>query len=131
LVEKKGIQVIEWLDDDLLYGRPQSVELFKLMAEELPGLEWIANNGVIAGAVSDDVMHWMVQSGCRAFKVGIESGNEAMLRKIKKPATKTGLRSAGKIFDKYPQVFVSGNFIVGFPGETVGEMFDSYNSRRS
>jgi hypothetical protein len=82
---------------------------------------------VIAGAVSDDVMHWMVESGCQAFKVGIESGNEAMLRKIKKPATKAGLKSAGKIFDKYPQVFVSGNFIVGFPDETAGEMFDSYD----
>lgn len=127
LVEKKGIKLIEWLDDDLLYGKPQSVELFKMMAEEIPGLEWIANNGVIGGAVSEEVMHWMVQSGCLAFKVGIESGNEAMLRKIKKPGTKAGLRKAGEIFHKYPSVFVSGNFIVGFPDETVGEMMDSFD----
>jgi hypothetical protein len=127
LVDNKGIKVIEWLDDDLLYGRPQSVELFKLMAEEMPGLQWIANNGVIAGAVSEDVMHWMVKSGCLAFKVGIESGNDAMLRKIKKPGTKAGLRKAGQIFGQYPEVFVSGNFIVGFPMETVSELLDSYH----
>lgn len=127
LVDERGIKLIEWLDDDLLYGKPQSVELFKLMAEELPGLEWIANNGVIAGAVSEEVMYWMVQSGCQAFKVGIESGNEAMLRRIKKPGTKPGLRKAGEIFKRYPQVFVSSNFIVGFPNETFGEMMDSYD----
>ena len=127
LVNERGIKLIEWLDDDLLYGKPQSAELFKLMAEEVPGLEWIANNGVIAGAVSEEVMHWMVESGCRAFKVGIESGNEAMLKKIKKPGTKPGLRKAGEIFKRYPQVFVSSNFIVGFPQETFGEMMDSYH----
>jgi hypothetical protein len=69
----------------------------------------------------------MVKSGCKAFKVGIESGNEAMLKTIKKPATKEGLRKAGKIFAKYPEVLVSGNFIVGFPDETFGEMMDSYD----
>ncbi len=128
LVEKKGIKVIEWLDDDLLLGRTKSAELFKLMAEELPaGLEWIANNGVIAGAVTEEIMYWMVKSGCKAFKVGIESGNEAMLRKIKKPGTKQVIRKAGEIFKKYPEVFVSGNFIVGFPQETFGEMLDTYN----
>jgi tRNA A37 methylthiotransferase MiaB len=128
LVEHKGIRLIEWLDDDLLYGRKESAELFKLMAQELPSdFRWIANNGVIAGAVNDEIMEWMAKSGCLAFKVGIESGNDAMLRKIRKPATKPGLRKAGEIFKKYPEVFVSANFIVGFPGETVGEMLDSYD----
>ena len=128
LVEERGIQVLEWLDDDLLFGRSDSEELFKLMAEELPeDFEWIANNGVIAGAVSEEIMYWMVKSGCKAFKVGIESGNDAMLRQIKKPATKPGLRKAGAIFNKYPEVFVSGNYIVGFPGETFGEMMDTFN----
>ena len=131
LVEEKGIRVIEWLDDDLLYGRKQSAELFRMMAEELPpDVEWIANNGVIAGAVTEEIMYWMVQSGCKAFKVGIESGNEAMLRKIKKPASKQVIRRVGEIFNKFPQVFVSGNFILGFPQETFGEMLDSYEFAR-
>lgn len=128
LVEHKGIRLIEWLDDDLLYGRKESAELFRLMAQELPSdFCWIANNGVIAGAVNEEIMEWMAKSGCLAFKVGIESGNEAMLRKIRKPGTKAGLRKAGELFRKYPEVFVSANFIVGFPGETVGEMMDSYD----
>jgi radical SAM superfamily enzyme YgiQ (UPF0313 family) len=128
LVQEKGIRVIEWLDDDLLFGRKGSEELFRLMAKELPeDFEWIANNGLIAGAVTEEIMYWMVKSGCKAFKVGIESGNEAMLRKIKKPATKENLRKAGRMFNKYPEVFVSGNYIVGFPEETFDQMMDSYN----
>lgn len=128
LVEEKGVRLIEWLDDDLLFGKSESTELFRMMAEELPDdVEWIANNGVIAGAVTEEIMEWMVKSRCRAFKVGIESGNEAMLKKIKKPGSKASLRKAGRLFDRYPQIFVSANFIVGFPGESFGEMLDSFD----
>ena len=128
LVEEKGISVIEWLDDDLLFNKKATVELFKAMAEELPDdFEWIANNGIIAAAADREVMYWMVKSGCKAFKVGIESGNDAMLAKVKKPGTKKGFRRAGEIFNEYPEVFVSGNYMIGFPGETFGEIMDTYN----
>jgi len=127
LVEEKGVRVIEWLDDDLVFGKKRSLEMFKLMAEELPpGFEWIANNGITGSAISEEIMFWMVKSGCKAFRVGVESGNEAMLRTIRKPATKQSLREAGAIFSKYPEVLIGGNYMLGFPEETFGEMMDTY-----
>jgi hypothetical protein len=75
-------------------------------------------------------MKWMVASGLRAFKIGVESGNERMLKTIKKPTTKPKLRDRVKIFQKYPQVMFSTNFIIGFPNETFGEMMDSYEFAR-
>jgi len=128
LAEEKGVRIIDWLDDDLVFSKKRSVELFKLMAEELPSdFEWVAVNGLTGCGISEEMMYWMVKSGCKAFKVGVESGNEAMLRKIRKPATKDGLRKVGAIFNKYPEVYVSGNFILGFPDETFGELMESFD----
>jgi len=128
LAEEKGVRLIDWLDDDLVYSKKGSVELFKLMAEELPSdFEWVAINGITGCAITEEIMYWMVQSGCKAFKVGIESGNDAMLRKIRKPADKDGLRKAGVMFSKYPEIYVSGNYMLGFPNETFGEIMDTFD----
>jgi radical SAM superfamily enzyme YgiQ (UPF0313 family) len=130
LVEKKGVRYIDWLDDDLLWDPERTVALFKGIAEQVPGLEWTASNGVIGVAVNDEIMKWMVASGMRAFKIGVESGNDRMLKTIKKPTTKPKLRDRVKLFAKYPQVLFSTNFIIGFPNESFGEMMDSYNFAR-
>lgn len=128
LMEQRGVRVLDFLDDDVTYGYRRSAELFKTMAEELPpGLAWMSNNGITGCTITEEVMYWMVKSGCKAFKVGVETGNEERLRSIKKPATKDGLRKAGAIFSKYPDVFVNGNYMVGFPGETFGEMMDTFD----
>src|SRR5262249_44796879 len=67
------------------------------------------------------------RSGLRAFKIGIETGNEEMLTRIKKPTTLTALRAKRELLARYPDVFVSPNFIIGFPGETFGQMLDTFN----
>ena len=126
LWDEKGVRQIDWLDDDLLYDEPRAIELFKGLAEQIPELTWICNNGLIAGATSDELLEWMVRSGMRAFTIGIESGNSQMLTKIKKPATKPKLREAKKRFDQYPQVLSTANFIIGFPNETFQQLLDTF-----
>jgi radical SAM superfamily enzyme YgiQ (UPF0313 family) len=126
LVRNKGVRQIDWLDDDLLWDTPRAVALFQGLAREVPELEWICNNGLIAAAITDELMYWMVQSGMKACKIGIESGNDAVLHAIKKPATTCQLRQRRALFEQYPEVFVSANFILGFPHETFGQMLDTY-----
>jgi radical SAM superfamily enzyme YgiQ (UPF0313 family) len=127
LVRQKGIRQIDWLDDDLLWNPQRTIELFKQLASEVPELEWICNNGLISIAITDEIMYWMVQSGLKAFKIGIESGNDKILHEIKKPTTKPKLRMGRELYKKYPEVFVSANFIIGFPNETFGQMMDTFN----
>jgi len=129
-LREKGIRQIDWLDDDFLWDRERTLLLLKRMTEEVPDLEWISNNGLIAAAINEEIMEWMVRSGMKALKVGIESGNDAMLKKILKPTSKRKLMMASELFNKYPQVFYSGNYILGFPNESFGEMMDSYNFAR-
>ena len=96
------------------------------MSEQIPDLSWICNNGLIAYAVTDAVLKWMVKSGLRAFNIGIETGNTHMLTRVKKPATKPKLREAKKRFDQYPEVLALAHFMIGFPDETFQEMLDSF-----
>lgn len=126
LVRELGVRQIDWLDDDLLFDTERTLELLRALAKEVPELEWISNNGLIGAAISEEVMDAMVKSGMKAFKIGIESGNEKMLTKVKKPTTKPKLRRLTPLFNKHPQVLASGNFIIGFPHETFGEMLDTY-----
>ena len=108
----RGVRQIDWLDDDFLWDRQRTLHLLKRMTEEVPDLEWISNNGLIAAGIDEEIMEWMVRSRLKAVKVGIESGNDAMLKKIKKPTSKRKLMMASTLFKKYPEVFFSGKFIV-------------------
>lgn len=126
LLWTKGIRQIDWLDDDFLWDKERVLLLMKRMTEEVPDMEWISNNGLIAAAINEEIMEWMVRSGLKALKVGIESGNDKMLKSIKKPTSKRKLLAVSRLFQNYPEVFYSGNFIVGFPNETFAEMMDSY-----
>lgn len=126
LVEQRGVRHFEWLDDDLLYDRKEAQRLFQLMIDRRWGVTWSANNGLIASSVDDRTMQLMRDSGCVGFKIGIETGNAEMLRKVKKPGTLDNFRKFSKLLDIYPEVFVGGNFIVGFPDETFAQMMDSF-----
>lgn len=128
LVNERGVRLLDFLDDDLAFSQKGALELFQLMAEELPSdFRWISSNGITGSSISEELMGWIAKSGCKGFKVGVETGNEARMRKTRKPATKDRLRKAGVIFKKFPQVHVGGNYMLGFPEETFGELMETYD----
>lgn len=126
LVRERGVKHIEWLDDDLLADREAAIELFRKMIDLDLGLTWAANNGLIASFLDQELLKHMVDSGCVGFRVGIESGNDTILKKIKKPASKQSLRQASKLLAQSPELFVVGCYIIGFENETVGQIFDTF-----
>lgn len=130
LVSARGVRHFEWLDDDLLANRAMIVDILTRIAalrERVDGrLTWAANNGLIAASLDEDLLRVMVASGCVGFRIGIESGNEAMLRKIRKPASKRTLRNAAELVARFPSLFVVGCYIIGFEGETVQQILDTF-----
>ncbi|MBI4232671.1 B12-binding domain-containing radical SAM protein, partial [Candidatus Peregrinibacteria bacterium] len=121
LVEERGIRHFEILDDDFL-GTPSFkegiTELLKGMANlrQQYGITWSAGNGLIAASLNVEILCLMRDSGCVGFRIGIESGNAEMQKKMKKPASLPLLRKTGKILQKFPEIFVAGNYIIGFFG---------------
>jgi len=126
LYEEKGVRHFEWLDDDLLFYRDEVKELFRQIIAKGWKIHWSANNGLIAASVDDELLGLMRDSGCIGFKIGIETGNVEMLRKVKKPGKHTKFLSFSARLKNFPEIFVGGNFIVGLPGETFSNMMDSF-----
>lgn len=65
------------------------------------------------------------QSGCRELFLGIESGNDEVLRHINKPFCSTAaLSTVSRIIDA--QIPVKCYFILGLPGETLEQLKDTF-----
>lgn len=131
-IKKRGIRHFEVLDDDFLgYQGPK--EAITTLLEEMVNLNkkykitWAAGNGLIAASLNEGLLTLMRDSGCVGFRIGVESGNEKMLKRMRKPASLPVLRKIGKMLQKFPELFVVGNYIIGLFGEeTFGELLDTF-----
>lgn len=126
LVNGHGIKHFEWLDDDLLFFKKDFQHLLESIIDKRWDITWSANNGLIATSIDEGLMQLMKDSGCIGFKIGVETGNPEMLKKIQKPASLDTFRNVARISEKYPEIFVGGNFMLGFPNEKFFQMMDSF-----
>ena len=132
LIKVRGVRHFELLDDDFLGPSSLRNGVINIL-EELKSLRqkyditWSAGNGLIAGSIKENLSQLINDSGCIGFRIGIESGNDEMLKRMRKPATKKTLSKFSEIMKKHSDIFIGGNYIIGlFGDETFGEMQDSY-----
>jgi len=127
LVENHGITHITWLDDDLFFNKQRTLDLLNEIIKRKLGITWDASNGIIASTpvACPEIIDAAAESGCIGVYVGIESGNPEILRKVRKPASVNQFLKLGALMKKHPQIFTRGFLIVGFPGETLGQMRDT------
>ena len=127
LASDYGIKHVMWLDDDLFYNQQRTVNLFDELSRRNLDVTWDATNGVIAAAITPEIMDAAVKSGCVGMTLGIESGNPKILRSVRKPETVEAFRRAADILRGYSQVFFRGFLMMGFPGETLRQLMDTVN----
>ena len=127
LKEKYGISHITWLDDDLFYDPKRTTSLFNEIVKRNLDITWDASNGIIASAavVKEDLVAAAAESGCIGMYFGIESGNDEILKRIKKPSGVRHFLKLGEMMKKYPQIFTRGFLMMGFPGETLSQINDT------
>jgi radical SAM superfamily enzyme YgiQ (UPF0313 family) len=120
--EQHGVSHFMWLDDDLLKDPTRVIALFEEISNRDLDITWDASNGLIAASITPAIMDAAVRSGCIGFNLGLESGNDRILREIRKPGTTKSYLRAKEILSNYPDVFVKGFTIIGFPNETIAEI---------
>lgn len=123
--DRYGVTHFMWLDDDLLYNTTRAIALFEEITRRRLNITWDASNGLIAAAITPELMQAASDSGCIGFNLGLESGNDRILKSIHKPGTTKSYRKARHILDRYPHVFVKGFMIIGFPHETIAQIRDT------
>jgi radical SAM superfamily enzyme YgiQ (UPF0313 family) len=121
-LQELGINDV-WFDDDT-FGIKQSyiAELCELITNECPGLTWSCEMTV--GITQDKAIKAMKRAGCVAVMLGVESGNDEMLKKIKKSQT---IEQAYQAVDtiKVNGVEAHTFFMIGFPEETEETLADT------
>jgi radical SAM superfamily enzyme YgiQ (UPF0313 family) len=125
LKNKYGVGHFIWLDDDLLHDEKRAIKLFNGMVERNLEMTWDATNGLIAHSCKEEVISAAAKSGAIGVFLGVETGNPEILKQIKKPGTVETFRGAAKVIKRYEEIHSRILLIIGFPGETLGKIFDT------
>ncbi|MFC1525527.1 B12-binding domain-containing radical SAM protein [Candidatus Latescibacterota bacterium] len=126
LVERYGIEELIFFDENFSVSRSRTHELLDKIIERDYGICWYSSQGFALWTLDDEIIEKLARSGCYKIKFSVESGNERVLRDIiRKPVD---LSKVPHIVAKCKEVgLVTGaNFILGFPGETREELWDTY-----
>jgi len=75
--------------------------------------------------IDEEITSMMQESGCKRVYLGLETGDQATLKLMKKQATLEEGINAVHLFHK-AGIEVASFFIVGYPGETVSSIEDTF-----
>lgn len=126
LYNELGIKQLEMLDDDFTFDRKRTLEICNGLIKRNYDLIWAMSNGVRLGTLNEEVVHALVGAKCRVISVGVESGNDSTLAIVRKPLSVKMLYRKSEIFQKYPDLYVMGNYMVGFPFENDELMYNTF-----
>lgn len=120
LKEKMGIDSLQIYDDNFTTNKRRTKELCQRMTEEGLDLQWVCYTR--ADAIGDEEMlHIMKKAGCYMIVVGIENGNERILKMIKKQLNLDVARKNLELAEKIG-INILSSFMIGLPSETIQEI---------
>ena len=124
LVEKYGMKELIFVDDSFLQSRKRAIEIMRGLVDRKYDLYWKSNNLSIF-LMDDEMLGLMKESGCYQITVSIESGHPRTLERIRKPLK---LDQISRILAKIKKLDIEliSNFVIGFPGETMDEIRETF-----
>jgi len=122
-LESEGYKYINFVDDNFTVSKNRVVKLCRLMRKHKLDMDWICEGRV--NQVSDDMLQEMRRANCRIMFYGVESANQRILDYYRKNITPSQSILAVKKTRKAKIPFILGSFIVGAPGETFSEVYNT------
>ncbi|HII71139.1 TPA: radical SAM protein, partial [Candidatus Woesearchaeota archaeon] len=119
-----GIKDFFFRSDTFTWDENWVVDLCKAIVDNGLDIRWGTNSRV--DTVSDERLKWMKKAGCYVIGFGIESGNQEMLKKMKKATTLEQARKAIALCKKY-KIKSYMLFMFGLPWETMETAEDTIN----
>jgi len=81
---KKGWNKFDFNDDTFTFDMGRAARICELIKERKLGIRFYLYNGIRANKVDRDLLKLMKEAGCKFISYGCESGNNSVLRIIKK-----------------------------------------------
>jgi radical SAM superfamily enzyme YgiQ (UPF0313 family) len=115
LIYTYGAREIRFFDDTITVNRRKLFELVDKMKERGMRIPWTALSRV--DAITPVVLEKMKEGGCWQILIGVESGDDRMLRIMNKGTTVEQNSKAVKLMNAHG-MGVRADFLLGVPGET-------------
>jgi radical SAM superfamily enzyme YgiQ (UPF0313 family) len=125
LKKEHGIEWFSFNDDTILLNKKFSRALLRGMIERKLDINWIPVAGMNVRFLDEEIVQLAVESGCRMFPLGIESGSAETLTAIRKPVNTDEVFRAVDMIRKYKDSYIAGFFMLGFPEETEEQFFET------
>jgi len=123
-VRVHGISDFYFRADTFTWYKPWVMEICQGILGKGLDVNWVCNSR--ADTVSDEMLAAMKRAGCWMIGLGIESGSEEVLRRIKKGITLDEARRAARLIRRHG-IRTYNFFIIGFPWDderTIKETVD-------
>ena len=124
-VDRFGATNFDFYDLTAIVRRDWIVAFCNLIMAGGRQFTWQLPSGTRSEAIDQEVTRLLYESGCRYVNYAPESGSEEILERIKKRINKEKmLESMGWAIQN--GISVKANFILGFPGEKLRHIWDTY-----
>jgi len=124
-VQKLGVRTIYFCDDTFGVNQNWLKSLCNEIKDECKGIRWSCE--IHARLINVENLSVMRNAGCYKIELGIESGNNEILKKIRKQITIEEAIEAAKRIKKLG-IELHCYFLVGFPFETMDDIEDTFNA---
>ncbi|MFX1475460.1 MAG: B12-binding domain-containing radical SAM protein [Promethearchaeota archaeon] len=104
-----------FFNDSNLTSYPYLEDLCHSIVEANLAIQWRAFARV--DEINETLVQKMKLAGCRVLMLGIESGSQELLNRMRKQISVRDIRRAVELLKRYG-IKVNGSFMIGFPGET-------------
>ena len=123
IVKEFGSREFIFQDDSFTINHARIERFCELLKERDIDIFWSCNSRV--DTINDRLIKVMKGAGFYSIRVGIESGNNSMLRRMKKGTTVEEIKKAVNVL-KRNKIETLGWFILGYPGENKKTIRDTY-----
>jgi len=121
--DRYGIEEVHFSDENLTLDRQRAVRILQGLKEL--NLSWTAPNGLMIASLDEELIALMAESGCHSVSLAIESGSQRVLNDVvKKPLKLKQVFPVVQLLKKYG-IHCRGFFILGLPGETRKEIWQT------
>jgi radical SAM superfamily enzyme YgiQ (UPF0313 family) len=110
-----GVNTFYIRDEVFSLHRQNVLQICQKMVSERLGMNWFCY--VRANHVNKEIMEAMKEAGCLLVKIGVESGDAEILKKIKKGETLDQFRKAFKVAES-AGLYTHASFLIGHPWDS-------------
>lgn len=115
VIRNYGAKEIAFWDDNFIVGEKWIKKFNELLKKNKIKISWSCSSRI--DLLNEEILKNMKEAGCWSIFIGVESGNQDLLDRIKKGITLEQIKKKVKMIQKYG-IEVRASFMLALPGET-------------